>query len=429
MVRTKIKISVICTLISLNLFSQQVFKDTISITLHQTDSIFIANNLSLLAEKCNVDAARAQIIQAKLFQNPVLSGSQGIYNTEYQTNGSQKWFDMSDKGETSLMLQKLFLLAGKRNKQIKLAELTADQEGHVYFDLIRTLKYSLHSIYYNIYYLNLNIKVYDEEIVSIKKLIQVVEEEYKKEFISKKDLLRLKSNLFSLENEKLNFSSQLIVSLSDFNMLLQTSNIFYLPRPAPIAYDNFNPESLKLQTLIDTAYVKRYDLKIAESDLNIKEMNLSYQKSLAVPDLTLAGGWDKNGGYIHNYNYLGVQIGLPIFNRNQGNIKSAEFMNEASKYKLQSAADQVKADVINAYASAIETDKLYRNFDNSFLTDLNEMKTEVLKNYRNRNISLTEFIDYYDAYKENAVQYNNLIYNRINSAENINFSVGTEIIK
>jgi cobalt-zinc-cadmium efflux system outer membrane protein len=413
---------------SVNLYGQEVFNDSLKVTLQQADSIFTMQNLLLLAEKCNIDAAKAQIIQARLFNNPAFTVNQNVINTEYKTNGGRKWVDYSDKGETSVQIQKLFLLAGKRNKQIKLAELTANKEEQIYFDLLRTLKYSLRSGFYNIYYLKQILKVYDKEIASMNKLIEAYQGQFEKGYISKKELLRLKSALFSLENEKIGFSSQLINSQADFNVLMHTSNIFYLPQPDTSAFDKFSPEAFKLQTLIDTAYVHRYDLKMAQSDLSISLLNLTYQKAMAIPDVTLSAGWDRNGSYIHDYNFIGLQMDLPIFNRNQGNIKSAKFIAESSKYKLQSAEDQLKADVISAYANAIETNRLYNKFDNKFVADLDILNEEMLKNFEKKNISLIEFLDYYDAYKENVVQLNNLLYNRINAFENINFSVGKDIM-
>jgi len=400
----------------------------LSLSIEQADSVFVRQNLSLLAEKCNINAAKAQIIQAKLFTNITISGTQNVINNQYQAMGTQRWFDMSEKGETSAQIQKLFRLAGKRNKQIQLAELTASKEEQVYFDLVRTLKYALRSDFYNLYYLSQIVQVYVKEIASLHKLIDAYQGQFEKGFISKKELLRLKSSLFSLENEKIGFTSQIIATQNDFNVIMHTSNIFYLPKVDLGLLSKFSPDHLKLQVLIDSAYIHRYDFKIAQSDLKINEVNLSYQKSMAVPDLTLSAGWDKNGGYIHNYNFIGMQIDLPFFNRNQGNIKSAQFTLESSRYKLMSAEDIVKSDVVGAYANLLETDQLYNKFDHAFMADLDGLSQEMLKNYEKKNISLIEFLDYYDAYKQNAVQLNTLLYNRINALENLNFSIGKDII-
>jgi cobalt-zinc-cadmium efflux system outer membrane protein len=208
---------------------------------------------------------------------------------------------------------------------------------------------------------------------------------------------------------------------------MHTSNINYIPVIADVQLSYKSPDSLKLQAMIDTAFAHRYDLKMAQTDVSNNQMNLAYQKAVAIPDVTLSAGWDRNGSYVHNYNFIGLQIDLPFFNRNQGNIKSANFALESSKYKLQNSEDQVKADVIQSYATLLETDKLYNRFDSKFINDLDMLNDEMLKNFEKRNISLIEFLDYYDAYKENAVQVNNLQYNRINAFENLNFSVGKDI--
>ena len=415
-------------ILTLALRGQEVFKDTLKLTIQQADSLFISQNLTLLAEKCNINAAKAQIIQARLFTNITFEVTQNVINTEYKANGGRQWFDLTNKGESSAQIQKLFRLAGKRNKQIQLAELTASREEQVYFDLLRTLKYTLRSDFYNIYYLSHIVKVYDKEIVSMQKLIDVYQSQVEKGFISKKELLRLKSALFSLENEKIGFTSQIISVQNELNVMLHTSNKFYIPHFEMNNLDKFDPGSLKLQALIDTASLHRYDLKMAQSDLKINEVNLAYQRSMSVPDLTLSAGWDKNGSFIHNYNFVGLQMDLPFFNRNQGNIKSAKFSLESSKYKLQSAEDLLKSDIVGAYANVIETTSLYNKFDSNFVSDLEQLNLEMLKNFEKKNIGLIEFLDYYDAYKQNVVQLNTLLYNRINAVENLNYTIGKDII-
>lgn len=414
-------------LLSLNLLSQGVFNDSIKITLQQADSLFISKNLLLLAEKCNVEASKAQIIQARLFNNPSIVVNQNILNTEYKTNGGKKWFDTSDKGETSVQMEQLFLLAGKRNKQIKIAELTANRQEQNYFDLLRTLKYSLRSCFYSVYYLTQILNVYDKEIVSLDKLTNAFQNQFEKGNVSKKELLRLKAMLFSLKNEKLDYSSQLISNMSDLNVLLHTFNVYYLVQPDISKIEKLSLDNIQLQSTLNLAFENRFDLKMAESDLSINQLNYSYQKSLAIPDVTLSAGWDRNGSFVHNYNFLGIQFDLPFFNRNQGNIKSAKLNFESSKYKLQNTEDIVRNDVISAYANAFENNRLYRQFDKGFIADLDELNKEMLKNYENKNLSLIEFLDYYNAYKENAIQLNNLQLNRISAFENLNFSVGKDI--
>jgi cobalt-zinc-cadmium efflux system outer membrane protein len=407
---------------------QKVFKDTIRLNLHQADSILIRRNLSLLAGKCNVDATKALIIQAGVFNNPTIIFNQNVYNTEYPSNGAGEWFDFSYNGETNLQIEQLFMLAGKRNKRIKLAELNADREESVYFDLVRSLKSSMRSTFFNLSFLENTLAVYDREITSLAKLVDIAGEQYHKGYFSEKELLRLKSMLFSLENEKLAYKNLQITAQTEFNVMMRTSGLYYISLPNYSLPDSTSVLKLKLESLIDTAYQHRSDLRTVQSDLQISQANLSYQKALAIPDMTLNAGWDRNGSYVHNYNFIGIQIDLPVFNRNQGNIRSATSEVEAGKYKLQSSEDRVRADVIEAYLSALETTRLYSKFDTMYTAGFDKLTEEMLSNYEKKNISLIEFLDYYDAYKQNAVQANNLSLNRLITMENLNYSVGKDVL-
>lgn len=402
---------------------QEAFKTKQPITLKEADSLFLSRNLLLLAEKYNVDAARAQVIQAGLFNNITFGLDQNIYNPE-----TKEWFDMSDTGETALYIQKLFLLAGKRNKRITLADLTARREEHGYYDLLRTLKFSLHSDFYNILSLQLILGSYERQISSLEALIGAYEQQLALGFVSKKEVLRLKSSLFSVENEKQGYETQLVTSLTDFNLLLHTSGIGYIAQPATPEHHPVFLDSIKLITLIDTAMDHREDLQVARTEVHLNEADLAYQKSLAVPDLTMGAGWDRNGSYVHDYNYVSFQIDLPFFNRNQGNIKTSELNIKSSKATLESAVDKVKADVIQAYSNAVITDHLLKQFDKKFLNELENLNTEMAENYKKRNISILEFLDYYDAYRNNFIQLTILEYNHALALENLNFSVGKAII-
>ena len=90
-------------------------KDTVAITLAAAEQRFLQNNLQLLASKLRIDAAKAAKVQAEVWSNPNIAVEQNIYN---QYTG--KWFDVTSSGNSEIQIQQLFLLAGKRDKQIKL---------------------------------------------------------------------------------------------------------------------------------------------------------------------------------------------------------------------------------------------------------------------------------------------------------------------
>ena len=100
--------------------SAQMHADTVRLSLPGAEKTFLDSNLLLLAQKYNVDAQKALIIQARLWPNPNFAISHGLYSGTLK-----QFFPLGANDETSAGLSQLILLAGKRNKQIKIAEANA----------------------------------------------------------------------------------------------------------------------------------------------------------------------------------------------------------------------------------------------------------------------------------------------------------------
>jgi len=399
-------------------------EDTIHITLQDAEGQFIQKNFLLLASKYQVSTADAAIIQAKLYPNPNFAIEQGVYNQD-----TKKWFDLSSTGETALSLQQLIILAGKRNKQIDIAKINSQISRYQFYDLIRTLRYELRSSFYGIYFLRDAIGVYDKEIESLKTLIDVYTSQYNKGNIAFKDLARLQALQFSLQNERLDLVKQ--ATEKQLNLGLLTGDTLLRP-VTPVMANGFNEidiSKLNYAELVDSALVNRYDLRTAHSQVELSQSNLALQKALKTPDLLLGANYDKAGNYVRNYNALSLAIDLPFWNRNQGNIRAAQFQIEANK-QLQSQAElQVRNDISNAYSQLLETDKLYKTASLQFTSDYEKLLDGITKGYQNHTISLLEFIDYYETYKNSKLELNHLQNNRLDALENLNLATGTTIFK
>ncbi len=159
--------------------------DTLHLKLSDAEQLFLKNNLTLLAQKYNVDAVKVQIVQAKLFQNPSVSIGQGIYN-QY----TNKYFDVTKTGESSIEVDKEIHLAGQRNKNVKVATYTYQKSEYGFYDLIRTLKYTLRTDFFDLYFLLQSDKVYGDEIKALQDLTVVYNIELPKGFVSRDEQLR-----------------------------------------------------------------------------------------------------------------------------------------------------------------------------------------------------------------------------------------------
>lgn len=411
-----------CMAIGAPAFAQAPNGDTLTLTLPQAKERFLKNNLSLLIQRYQVDQAKAAIITARLFDNPQFSIDNVLYNPQ-----TKKFFDMShDGGEYSAQLSQLFQTAGKRNKNIKLAQISAQQQQYQFYDLLRTLSFTLNTDFYKIYFLEQSEKVYQEEINSLSITLKAFKEQYVKGNIALKEVLRIQSQLYSLQSELNDLRDQIQDAQTEFKLLIRAAAGTYVsPQNDFDATAKSVVGQVVYQRLLDSALTNRADLKNARSGVDYSNTNLALQKAMAVPDVTVQLAYDKQGSYIRDYNSAGLAFSLPFFNRNQGAIKQARIAVDESKAQLQSQQDQVESDVADAYKSALRLENLYNGFDPKFKDDFNHLIAEVTKNYQKHNISLLEFLDFYDSYKTNTLQFNNLQLNRVSSLMQLNYATGT----
>jgi cobalt-zinc-cadmium efflux system outer membrane protein len=401
--------------------SAQPHQDTLRLQLPEAEKMFLDSNLQLLAQRYNIDANQALVIQARLWPNPNFSIGHTLYSAQLR-----QFFPTGINDETTMQLDQEILLAGKRNKQIKLAQANVELTQNQFFDLLRTLKYTLRTDFYQIYFLRQSAKVYDAEIKALSHVADAYSQAQSKGYISEKDVVRLKAQLYSFQAEYSGLINQINDAESELRLVLQTRpNFFIDPAVDSIALTKLDPSQYTLATLIDSAYRNRTDLQIARTNTKINQLNYSYQKALAVPDLTLSLGYDEAGSFLYGYYGIGASIDLPVFNRNQGNIKSAkaQILNTEATQRFTQAT--VEENVTNSLQKAFAQQRMFGTIDPKFAADFQRLNDEVLNQYLKRNISILDFLDFYDSFKQNIVQMNTIQFNRVSAFEDINYYTGT----
>jgi outer membrane protein, heavy metal efflux system len=397
--------------------------DTLRLGLDSAESIFVRQNLSLLAQRYNVNSNEALILQAKLWPNPNFSIGHALYS-----GALHEFFPLGANDETVAGLDQLILLAGKRNKQIKLAQANTKLSEYQLFDLLRTLKYTLRTDFYNIYYQRRSASLYDKEIEALQQVVTAFNKQEGKGYIAEAEVVQIKAQLYSLQSEYNDLINSINDTESELKLVLQVKNTVYLvPEPDTVAISAMDPAKYSLTTLLDSADRNRTDLLIAQQNTQINKLQYSYQKALAVPDLTVSLDYDEAGGFLTNYYGIGASIDLPVFNRNQGNIKSAKAMIAFADATQKSTEATVQENVYRALQKAYSVQKLFKNIDTSFSREFEKLSEAELSQYEKRNIGLLEFQAFYDAYKTNTIQVNTILFNRVSAFEDLNYYTGTNL--
>lgn len=407
---------VLCINYSFAQDSTGIEQDTLKLTIGEAENIFLNKNLDLIAQKYSIDSARATVITTKLYDNPDFSISNAFYNAT-----THHFFDP----ETSVQISQLIKLAGKRNKSIDLAKSGIDIAQFQFYDLLRTLRYVLRNDFFNIYFLEQSSKLYRLEIASLQKIIPAFQEQVKKGFMAPVDVLRMQSQLYTLQAENDNLQTNIDNIQSELKVLIRANPSVYLVPVTQVSdLNNQVLAQTNYQTLIDTALVNRPDLKALNANIVYSNYNLRLQKAYAKPDLTIGANYDRLGSYVQDYNAIGISIPLPLFNRNQGNIRNAKIQTEVNQTLYESGLDRIKSEVTTSYITALRSEKLLLGFDPGFEQNMKNMITQVTLNFEKKNITMLEFLDYYDSYKQNVLQLNQLRFNKMSALEQLNFSVG-----
>lgn len=416
------RVILLSLLLQVFVFTSGAENQLVKLNLQEAGQRFSTCNLELIAERYNIDMAEAEVIQARLFENPVISLEQNVYN---RLNG--KYFDMGREGEAVVEVEQLIYIAGQRNKRVRVEKLNKEMAVYQFEEVLRTLRSELNTKFIELYYTEKSLSVYDKEIDYLQRLLEVMKEQNEKGNISLLEKSRIQALLLSLQQER-NETSNRVISLQGDMKLLLGLNATEVFEPV---FDEAVLKQVDIASIpfieLNNRLAERPDMKMARTNIQVSRANVSLQKSLAFPEVSLKGAYDRAGNFCDNYFAIGLSVSVPIFNRNQGNIKSARLSVLQNTNREELARKQAENELFTSYARLEKAVKLYNTSNYELERDFEKIIDGVNSNYSKRNISLLEFIDYYQAYKETCLQLYQTQKDVFLAMEDINTVTGSDV--
>lgn len=416
------RVILLSLLLQVFVFTSGAENQLVKLNLQEAGQRFSTCNLELIAERYNIDMAEAEVIQARLFENPVISLEQNVYN---RLNG--KYFDMGREGEAVVEVEQLIYIAGQRNKRVRVEKLNKEMAVYQFEEVLRTLRSELNTKFIELYYTEKSLSVYDKEIDYLQRLLGVMKEQNEKGNISLLEKSRIQALLLSLQQER-NETSNRVISLQGDMKLLLGLNATEVFEPV---FDEAVLKQVDIASIpfieLNNRLAERPDIKMARTNIQVSRANVSLQKSLAFPEVSLKGAYDRAGNFCDNYFAIGLSVSVPIFNRNQGNIKSARLSVLQNTNREELARKQAENELFTSYARLEKAVKLYNTSNYELERDFEKIIDGVNSNYSKRNISLLEFIDYYQAYKETCLQLYQTQKDVFLAMEDINTVTGSDV--
>lgn len=390
-------------------------------SLSDCEEAFQKNNLQLLAEQYNINMADADILQAKIWELPQLSGQINAYNPE-----DRKVFDIGRaKGAE---ITQLIYMGGKKKNEIAFAKSNKELARLQFSQLLADLRIQLHTTYYNLYYERLKLENTNKQLGYMSDLLGAYKTQSAKGNVSLKDEVRLQSIVIQLNNDKIAINKNILEFEQDLKVLTGVTEDIE-PKLSDseakdiLAAQPFGDERELQKKAIENNADYQYNLKLIDNS----KLYAQWQKSLNVPDLNLGAGWDQNGGTFKNEVNLVVGIPLPLWKSNKGNVDKANYAIQQN----QRNADFQKLNLETKVQAAYKMWKTqYDQLSQIKPDDLDNMElvyNGMLTNFRKGNVSLIEFVDFMDSYRETALQIYDMKNGIIQSAEQLNQLVQTKI--
>ncbi|PSK99816.1 TolC family protein [Cecembia rubra] len=421
--------------------SGQIFaQEKLILSREQAEAVFLKENLLLIAERLEVPKAEAMVLQAKLWPNPTIELNETnlwVTRNQIEHAGAEGFLPPFTSGgrfgqnqQFGIQIEQLIQTAGKRKKLVALEQVSVDMSKQYLEDLLRNLKIEFRNQLTTLQYLQFSRSIYQNQFNSIRQLTQAYKRQVEQGNVPQGEYIRLKALELEIAKNINELNKDVDEAQKELKLLMRLPATTQLE----ITDEGYlkNTEQFKILALndvIEQAKANRPDYKIAALEESYYNKLYALEKAQRTPDLNFIVNYDRGGNFIKDFVGFGVAMDLPFFNRNQGNIKSARIGIEQSKVLYEQMTLSVESEIVLSFQNLTNAITFLEEIEPDYETTLDRMLESYTKNFINRNISLLEYLDFLDAYLENKEIILEAGKDVNEKAEQLNFSIGTDLIK
>ncbi len=338
-------------------------------------------NPALLAARQNLEATRAQEIQAGVRQNPNL-GLVGSDVTLGATNPANPY-------SYSVQVSRLFERGEKRRWRLDIAHATTAQTEAQLHDQERSTALAVKQAFAGMLIAKASLALANANLADFRHEVDINHDRYLAGDIGKLDYERLDLQLSQFESDQANAE----ISLRQSSDQLQTLIGIESPRLDFDILGTIVPPDLGLDlaTLDAKALASRPDYQAALAGVQVADANVKLAYANGTADPTLEGEYDRAA----TYNSAGFNLNIPIrlFDRNQGNKKTAEYTAAGSRFTVVAARNQVLSDVDQAWIGYTRSKVLSDRYTTHYLDEAADVLSIAQFAYEHGGIALIDYLD------------------------------------
>lgn len=394
----------------------------VALNWQETQDRFRANNPTLSAGREGIQEAHAEEITAYLRPNPGVT-----FGWDQLTPFNANPYRPIAQSYAFWSLDYLHEREHKRELRLASAKLATKIEASSQSDLERNLLFNLRDAFVRVLLAKAVLRVGTETLDFYDKQIAINRDRLSAGAIAKVDFERVEIQRAQFEADVQTARVNLRTAKIDLLALLHEPT-------APDDFDvreefEYREPAASLEELRRAAIAERPDLREAQQAL--EKARTDHQLSIAngASDPTFAVDVSHQPAPLNTYVGLSVTFPLRVFDRNQGEKLRTAF-DIGRNEKLQEATEtSVFHDVDAAYATLENTLVLLRPYKSKYLQEADEIRATISFAFEHGAGSLLDFIDAQREYRNTQLTYLNLVGAYFSAANQVNFSVGREVIR
>ncbi|GAA4440126.1 TolC family protein [Ravibacter arvi] len=367
------------------------------LTLQQALQNAKSNNSFLKAAYTQIGVAESDVVTAGLRPNPSLNNQSLQLLRPSSLPANPDWYNGRNR-QIWWQLTKPFQLAGQREARLELANKNVSAAQKTFEETERNLFADVAAKWLELWRAQKQLNLIDLAIANVDSLAEINRLRFKNQVITQTELFRteLLAKQYALERktaglEVANKQKELGYLLGiPGSISIDTADQFALTNPAGI-------DSLLAQSLQN-----RSDIAGTRALLDASVSNIRLQKALSYPQPELGVIWNPQ----NKVPYLGIYatIDLPVFNRNQGEIKKSYVLKEQAAKQVSDLEQRIRTEISTAWDSY----QLQKKNAESFRGVLSQSQTildNVRYSYLKGGTTIIDFLEAQRSWLETQQQY------------------------
>jgi cobalt-zinc-cadmium efflux system outer membrane protein len=389
------------------------------VTLDEAIDLAVKHNHSLQAARTTILENQAQEITANLRPNPV-----GLIDEQYMPFFSPHAFTADYIDQSAVYdLGFSYLIERGRKRQHRL-EAAKDQTAvttATVSDNERTLTFNVASQFISALLAQSELNLAEQDLASFQKTVDISQASFNAGSMSGADLLKIKIQLLQFQMDVSAAKLGRVQALASLRQLLGYESV---PESYEVVGDlEYEPVKLGEDDLKALALRSRPDVRAAQLGMTAAQSQYSLAQANGKRDVGFTFTYNHLGGV--NTGSLFLNMELPIFDRNQGEIARTKYAIAQSQELSSEQSSIALTDVVNSYEGLRTADEVVTLYQSGYLKQAEDSRDISQYAYQHGAASLLDFLDAERSYRATELAYRQALANYMASLEQLRQAVGT----